>query len=62
MDTPKEHPIFVMARQMLDVERLDDNLENMLDRAIDLTKAAGGELVSRQAVACIIIAWEDSHV
>ncbi|MCK5017416.1 MAG: hypothetical protein KAS32_10150 [Candidatus Peribacteraceae bacterium] len=47
-----------IATDMMQVDKLDPSLEERLNYAYKLVKRAGGELVSRQAIACIITAWE----
>ena len=50
--------IYSLAKQMLGVEELDPSLVNRLNYASALVSNAGGELISRQAIAAIITAWE----
>jgi hypothetical protein len=50
-----------MARRMLGEEVIPSGLCRALDRAEGMIRACGGSLISRQAVAAIIAAWERSH-
>lgn len=64
MSNDAEHMAFEMAREMLGVDVLDDRLFKRIARAIELIDNVcgdiGGTLRSRQSVACIIVAWENS--
>jgi predicted transcriptional regulator len=53
-----EPQYIVTAQEMLPDAPLPPELVERLDRAAELTQAAGGLLVSRQAIAAIIVAWE----
>lgn len=43
-------------------DRLDPRLRGALTRADDLCRHAGGALVSKQAVAVVIVAWQLTNV